>query len=164
MGVFVLLFVGSGLSQNSVIDGIFAPVFSCSWVMNTDLDRAAVKLQFFRCPSEFFVSLLRSGYCVLGLILLCSIEHIGFDYGSVDSQSLRNGFVGCGQVVLVGHRSPFKKVIVLQKLQFIITEIICEWHKNWLNDWKLFSVLIKYKTLGNQQAGPRLFHTTVSVS
>ncbi len=94
---------------------VFAQSLSYWWIMNTDLNWGKWGLQFFRCCSGFFDDLLNESS-------LCSwsnfgrpaapgkVQHWskfppfvynGSDRGSLESQSLRNGFITLSRLMQV---------------------------------------------------------------
>ncbi len=105
------------LPWNSPMDAVFAQSLSYCWIMNTDLNWGKWGLQFFRCFSGFF-------YDLLDELSLCSwsnfgrpatpgkVHHCskfspfvdnGSDRGSLESQSLRNGFITLSRLINVNY-------------------------------------------------------------
>ncbi len=86
------------------MDAVFAQTLSYCWIMNTDIYWGKWGLQFFRCCSGFFYDLLdesslRSNFgrpATPGKVHHCSkfspFVDNGSDRGSLESQSLINGF------------------------------------------------------------------------
>ncbi len=101
------------LPWNSPMDAVFAHSLSYCWIMNTDLNWGTWGMQFFRCCSGFFYDLLdesslrsRSNFGRLatpGKVHHCSkfspFVDNGSDRGSLESQSLRNGFITLSRLI-----------------------------------------------------------------
>ncbi len=95
------------LPWNSPMDAVFAQSLSYRWIMNIDLNWGKWGLQFFRCCSGFFYDLLDESAlrswsnfgrpATPGKVHHCSkfspFVDNGSDCGSLESQSLRNGFI-----------------------------------------------------------------------
>ncbi len=103
--------------DHSPMDAVFAQSLSYCWIMNTDLNWSKWGLQFFRCCSGLF-------YDLLDELSLCSwsnfgrpatpgkVHHCskfspfvdnGSDRGSLESQSLRNGFITLSRTIHVNY-------------------------------------------------------------
>ncbi len=105
------------LPWNSPMDAVFAQSLSYCWIMNTDLKWGKWGLQFFRCCSGFFYDLLdewslRSwryfGWpATPGKVQHCSMfspfVDNGSDCGSLEYQSLRNGFITLSRLIHVNY-------------------------------------------------------------
>ncbi len=95
------------LPWNCPMDAVFAQSLSYCWIMNTDLNWGKWGLQFFRCCSGLFYDLLDESSlrswsnfgmpATPGKVHHCSkfspFVDNGSDRGSLESQSLRNGFI-----------------------------------------------------------------------
>ncbi len=95
------------LPRSSPMDAVFARSFSYCWIMNTELNWGKWVLQLFRCCSGFFYDLLdesslRSWSNFGRTATSGKVHHCykfspfvdnGSDRGSLESQSLRNGFI-----------------------------------------------------------------------
>ncbi len=102
------------LPWNSPMDAVFAQSLSYCWIMNTDLNWG---LQFFRCCSGFFYDLLDESSlhswsnfgrpATPGKVHHCSKFSPFVDNGSVsgslESQSLRNGFITLIRLIHVNY-------------------------------------------------------------
>ncbi len=104
------------LPWNSPMDAVFAQSLSYCWIMNTDLNWGKWGLQFFRCCSWFFYDLLwvvvRSWSNFGRPATPGKIHHCykfspfvdnGSDSGSLESQSLRNGFITLSRLIQVNY-------------------------------------------------------------
>ncbi len=105
------------LPWNSPMDAVFAQSLSYCWIMNTDLNWGKWGLEFFRCCSGFFYDLLdESSLCswsnfgrlsTPGKVHHCSKFSLfvdnGSDLGSLESQSLRNGFITLSRLIHVNY-------------------------------------------------------------
>ncbi len=101
----------------SPMDAIFAQSLSYCWIMNTDLNWSKWGLQFFRCCSGFFYDLLDESSLLSwsnfgrpatpGKVQHCSksspFMDNGSDRGSLESQSLRNGFITLSRLIHVNY-------------------------------------------------------------
>ncbi len=105
------------LPWNSPMDAVFAHSLSYCWIMNTDLNWGKWGLQFFRCCSGFFYDLmdessLRSWSNFGRPATPGKVHHCykfspfvdnGSDRGSLESQSLRNGFITLSTLIHVNY-------------------------------------------------------------
>ncbi len=101
------------LPWKSPMDVIFAQSFSSCWIMKTDLNWGQWGLQFFRCCSGLVYDLLdESSLCswsnfgrpvAPGKVHHCykfsSFVDNGSDRGSLESQSLSNGFITLSRLI-----------------------------------------------------------------
>ncbi len=105
------------LPWNSPMDAVFAQSLSYCWIMNTDLNWGKWGLQFFRCCSAFFYDLLDESSlrswsnfgrpATPGKVHHCykfsPFVDNGSDHGSLESQSLRNGFITLSRLIDVNY-------------------------------------------------------------
>ncbi len=114
------------LPWNSPMDADFAQSLSYCWIMNTDLNWGKWGLQFFSCCSGFFYDLLdepslRSWSNLGRLATPGKVHHCykfspfvdnGSDCGSLESQSLRNGFITLSRLI---HANYFVSHLMMMK-------------------------------------------------
>ncbi len=113
---FVFFLVSNGFCLGLELSHgcVFAQSLSYCWIMNTDLNWGKWGLQFFRCCSGFFYDLLDestlhswskfSRPATPGKVHHCSkfspFVDNGSERGSLESQSLRNGFITLSRLIL----------------------------------------------------------------
>ncbi len=105
------------LPWNSPVDAVFAQFLSYCWILNTDLNWGKWGLQIFRCCYGFFYDLLDESSlrslsnfgrpATPGKVHHCSkfspfVDNCS-DRGSLESQSLRNGFITLSRLIHVNY-------------------------------------------------------------
>ncbi len=134
----------------------FTQSLSYCWIMNTGIIWGKWGLQFFRCCSGFFYDLLEeSSLCswsnfgrpaTPGKVLHCSkfspFVDNGSDYSSLESQSLRNGFITRSRLILI-------------HVNYFVSQLLLNFFRSYLIH--LSFKCDKYTKKKNQEGGQNIF-------